>query len=238
MDEELLKELYNFNGKKAGYKDYASFKSDLSDEVIRKEYFKEYKSEIGYKDYNEFNSLINPKQNAVSSRGSKNTASPSTEPSQPSQPNIVSNPFGGQTQEQFLGEQRVKAVRNQLASEEKQRQKNAADLQKALQRTEKISSLPYSNKTVEEIYRMDARDIVKAERLKEEQARQNYAQTNMSLGDVIVNSANNAKIQLQKNIPQLNILAADVWENVFGKEFARKYYEWEGRDINQIRSQA
>lgn len=44
--------------------------------------------------------------------------------------------------------------------------------------------------------------------------------------------------RLQGTIPRLNIVAADTWENVLGKELTKKWYEFEGRDIDQVRNDA
>lgn len=53
-----------------------------------------------------------------------------------------------------------------------------------------------------------------------------------------VNSVKNMANRLQGTIPRLNIVAADTWENVLGKELTKKWYEFEGRDIDQVRNQA
>lgn len=55
-----------------------------------------------------------------------------------------------------------------------------------------------------------------------------------SMGNSVSNFAN----RLKGSIPRLNIVAADVWENVLGKELSRKWYEFEGRDIDQERNNA
>lgn len=53
-----------------------------------------------------------------------------------------------------------------------------------------------------------------------------------------VNSVKNMANRLKGTIPRLNIVAADTWENVLGKELTKKWYEFEGRDIDQVRNQA
>lgn len=53
-----------------------------------------------------------------------------------------------------------------------------------------------------------------------------------------VNSVKNMVNRLQGTIPRLNIVAADTWENVLGEELAKKWYEFEGRDIDQVRNDA
>lgn len=53
-----------------------------------------------------------------------------------------------------------------------------------------------------------------------------------------MNSVKNMVNRLQGTIPRLNIVAADTWENVLGDELARKWYEFEGRDIDQVRNDA
>lgn len=52
------------------------------------------------------------------------------------------------------------------------------------------------------------------------------------------NSIKNIGTSLEGFTPRLNVLAADIWENVFGKELAAGYYKWEGRDIEQVRNNA
>jgi len=52
------------------------------------------------------------------------------------------------------------------------------------------------------------------------------------------NSFKNMATRLQGTIPRLNIVAADAWEKVLGKELTKKWYEFEGRDIDEVRYQA
>lgn len=150
----------------------------------------------------------------------------------------VNNPFGGQTQEQFIGEERTSQVIQQQRKEEQQRKTNTQNLLKNSKNVDK-SLLPLSGKSRDEIYRMNPEEIVSAERIKSEQAKQRYAeQADIPLSEVVKNSANNALIQIKKNLPQLNLLGADVGEAVLGGELVRKLYEWEGRDFDEVRANA
>lgn len=68
---------------------------------------------------------------------------------------------------------------------------------------------------------------------------QNYAPTpQLGVGESMGNSVSNFANRLKGTIPRLNIVATDVFENVLGKELSDKIYEFEGRDIDQVRSQA
>lgn len=52
------------------------------------------------------------------------------------------------------------------------------------------------------------------------------------------NSFDNMVNRIKGSIPRLKIVSADIYDNVFGKELAKKIYEFEGRDINQVRNEA
>ena len=57
----------------------------------------------------------------------------------------------------------------------------------------------------------------------------------LSATESSINSFKNLATRLKGTIPRLNIVASDVWENVLGKEMTKKYYEFEGRDIDAER---
>lgn len=52
------------------------------------------------------------------------------------------------------------------------------------------------------------------------------------------NSFDNMVNRIKGSIPRLKIVSADIYDNVFGKELAKKIYEFEGRDINAVRNEA
>lgn len=54
----------------------------------------------------------------------------------------------------------------------------------------------------------------------------------------IQNSGSNFVNRLQGTIPRLNVVAADAFDYAFGKELTKKIYEFEGRDVNQVRDEA
>ena len=54
----------------------------------------------------------------------------------------------------------------------------------------------------------------------------------------VKNTYENVGTRLHGVIPRLNVVAADVWENVLGKELAQKWYGLEGRDLEQVRQDA
>lgn len=57
-------------------------------------------------------------------------------------------------------------------------------------------------------------------------------------GESVSNSLSNMVNRLKGTIPRLNIVSADVADNVFGKEIANSLYQLEGRDINKVRNDA
>lgn len=54
----------------------------------------------------------------------------------------------------------------------------------------------------------------------------------------IKNSGSNFVNRLQGTIPRLNVVAADAFDYAFGKELTKKIYEFEGRDVDQVRNEA
>lgn len=116
MDEEKLKALYEGVSKDYNLGTYEEFSRKLSDPSKRKAFYEGVGKEYSLGSYEDFNKKLG-KQSAVSSRGSKSTAVTSTEPSQPSPTNIVSNPFGGQTQEQFIGADNAKRIKSESAKQ-------------------------------------------------------------------------------------------------------------------------
>lgn len=77
-------------------------------------------------------------------------------------------------------------------------------------------------------------------RKEEEDNRANYEKlyNEVSLSESLTNTANNISVNLQKLLPQTQLAATDVWENILGKDLAKQFYQFEGRDINAVRSQA
>lgn len=60
----------------------------------------------------------------------------------------------------------------------------------------------------------------------------------LSFWDSVNNTYDNIGTRLQGFIPRLNIVAADTWETVLGKELAQKWYGLENRDLEQVRAEA
>lgn len=60
----------------------------------------------------------------------------------------------------------------------------------------------------------------------------------LGVGESMANSFKNFANRLQGTIPRLQVVSADIWENVLGEELAKKAYEFEGRDIDIVRNEA
>lgn len=69
-------------------------------------------------------------------------------------------------------------------------------------------------------------------------AAENQESAPLGMLESMGNSFSNFANRLRGTIPRLNVVAADTWENVLGKELTKKWYEFEGRDIDQERSEA
>lgn len=52
------------------------------------------------------------------------------------------------------------------------------------------------------------------------------------------NSGQNILTSFEGIIPRMNLTAADVWEGVLGRELTKSWYNLEGRDLDQVRSEA
>lgn len=106
--------------------------------------------------------------------------------------------------------------------------------------TNEIAKVTEFKKKAEQSYYEDPSLQANRLRKEEEDNRVNYEKlyNEVSLSESLANTANNISVQLQKMLPQTQLVATDLWENVLGKELSEQFYQLEGRDINQVRFQA
>lgn len=155
-----------------------------------------------------------------------------------------SNPFNSTSQEEFLRQpvvsQGAEKAKRETASN---KQKGDAVIQ-SLKNTKPINQ--FAGKSEREILGMTmaqanegARELNQQQQIGEDNIR--AQNENIGLAESVGNSANNAWIQLQKNIPQLQILSADVFEKTLGKDLAKSAYANDPinpRDIDEVRMEA
>lgn len=111
-----LEKLYNAVSSEFDIGDYDSFKSKMSTPDDRRRFYDSVsKNGLDLGDYNSYEDRLKKK---VSTVLSPNTSTASTKPLQTSQKNTtfdVNNPFGGQTQEEFIGKENATRIKTESA---------------------------------------------------------------------------------------------------------------------------
>lgn len=216
MDEKL-KALYEAVSQDYNVGTYEEFSTKLQDPAKQKAFYDGVGKDYELGTFDEFSAKLAPPASVE--------AEPTYETGQLEEVNITAprvNPMGILAQEQipfdFARESNPELVQT-VATQ---------DLNKDLAKQKRLREI---NQTYNEAQGQGAVEAIQAHI---EQPTPEQIGVFESMGNSFSNLAN----RLKGTIPRLNVVSADVWENVLGKEMAKKAYEFEGRDINKVRADA